>query len=72
MEARCACGAVGTIVAGPAPTGRVRPQPLLLHWRGGRIGADRLAIEAARSGAVSCPACQHRAAVFAVERGRER
>jgi hypothetical protein len=65
METTCACGAVGRFVTRGHHDG---PARVSLEWRGGRIGVGKLAIEGARSGVTTCPACQHRRAVFMLSR----
>jgi hypothetical protein len=59
----CACGAAIRLVPVEFDSGPRRSRGPLLEWLGGRIGFDRLALEDARYGASTCPACQHRASV---------
>ena len=64
----CACGAVGKFVVREHDDARRERRRQMLEWRGGRVGSDRLALEDARNGVTTCPACQHRAAVFMLVR----
>ena len=62
--ARCAtCGAVGKLVPAGNERGSAGGSGWRMEWRGGRIGIDKLALEDARTGVTTCPACQHRACV---------
>jgi hypothetical protein len=66
--AACACGAVGRLAPVEFNTHSSPSRGPLLEWRGGRIGFGRIAVEDARTGASTCPACQHRACVFMLAR----
>jgi hypothetical protein len=57
--ATCDCGAVGQLLPDPGHELSRR-----MEWRGGRIGLDKVALEDARAGVTTCPACQHRSCVF--------
>ncbi len=62
-DSTCACGAVGRVLPPDFSYGRRDASRPLMQWCGGRVGRDRLAVEDARSGVMSCPACKHRACV---------
>lgn len=60
----CRCGAAGMpFEAGAARRAGESPQTI---WRGDRIGRGRAALEPARTGETTCPACHHRASVFLI------
>jgi hypothetical protein len=60
----CACGAIGLIVApqGGSAAGELRIP--VVEWRGGDIGAGKIAVEAPPSPVNVCPRCEHRACVY--------
>jgi hypothetical protein len=71
LPVRCGCGAVGRLLP-PDFAYRSRDgQKPLMEWRGGRVELGRLALEDAREGETSCPACQHRSCVFMLSRGQD-
>jgi len=64
MEVTCECGAVGHVLPPDISYRAAEARERLTAWRGGRIGAGRIAIEDERRGPTACPACQHRACVY--------
>ncbi len=69
LTVRCGCGAVGRLLQPDFAYGSREGQRPLMEWREGRVGFGRLALEDAREGETSCPACQHRSCVFMLSRG---
>jgi len=64
LTVECSCGAVGNVLP---PDFGYEPRDIrtpLLEWRGGKVGAGRVAVELLPLGVSICPVCQRRACAY--------